>query len=96
MKRNFDYFRLDDRGSKASLSAWDALADSISHPRSNSVSSMLRSQNSAGTSPTEVNRNGASPSNRKAPVALHQVHRHNRMEATITSMQLPSYRHGRR
>ncbi|UTT94405.1 hypothetical protein NDA17_005052 [Ustilago hordei] len=61
LKRTFVYFGIDDRVSKATLSAWDALADSASHPRSNSVSSMLRSQNSAGTSPTEVNRNGASP-----------------------------------
>ena len=61
LKRTFEYFGIDDRVSKATLSAWDALADSASHPRSNSVSSMLRSQNSARTSPTEVNRNGASP-----------------------------------
>lgn len=53
---------IGDRISKASLSAWDALAESGSHPRSNSVSSLLRSHNSAGTSPTEVNRHGASPS----------------------------------
>lgn len=61
LKRSYDYFGMDDRVSKATLSAWDALADSASHPRSNSVSSLLRSQNSAGTSPTEVNRTGASP-----------------------------------
>ncbi|KAI3478424.1 hypothetical protein L1887_59631 [Cichorium endivia] len=67
----YDYFgSADNRISKASLSAWDALADGASHPRSNSVSSLLRSQNSAGTSPTEVNRHGASPSHSQGSGSL--------------------------
>ncbi|SPO22954.1 uncharacterized protein UTRI_01632 [Ustilago trichophora] len=66
-----EYFGNEDRISKASLSAWDALADSASHPRSNSVSSLLRSQNSAGTSPTEVNRHGASPSQSQGSGGFH-------------------------
>lgn len=57
----YEYTGVGDRVSKASLSAWDALADSASHPRSNSVSSLRRSQTSADTSPTEMNRHGASP-----------------------------------
>lgn len=56
----FEYSGIEN--GDASLSAWDALADSASHPRTNSVSSLLRSQNSTGTSPTEMNRYGASPS----------------------------------
>ncbi|SJX61576.1 uncharacterized protein SRS1_12563 [Sporisorium reilianum f. sp. reilianum] len=57
----YEYRGVEDHAGKASLSAWDALAESASHPRSNSVSSLRRSQNSAGTSPTEFNRHGASP-----------------------------------
>lgn len=50
--RHKDYSSAYDRVSKASLSAWDALADSSSHPRSNSIVSLLRSQPSAENSPT--------------------------------------------
>lgn len=48
-----DYATGYDRVSKASLSAWDLLADSSSHPRSNSISSIRRSQPSAGNSPAD-------------------------------------------
>ncbi|GAC96499.1 potential fungal zinc cluster transcription factor [Pseudozyma hubeiensis SY62] len=60
-RTTYEYANAPDRVSKASLSAWDALADSASHPRSSSVSSLRRSQNSAGTSPTELYRQGESP-----------------------------------
>ncbi|SNX83418.1 uncharacterized protein MEPE_02125 [Melanopsichium pennsylvanicum] len=66
-----EYYGVEDRISKALLSAWDALADSASYPRSNSVSSVLRSQNSADTSPTEVIRHGASPSHSQGSGGLH-------------------------
>ncbi|PWZ00809.1 hypothetical protein BCV70DRAFT_175284 [Testicularia cyperi] len=57
-----EYFGVDDRVSKASLSAWDAIADASHHLRSNSVSSMRQSQQSNSTSPADPNRVGASPS----------------------------------